>query len=184
MMEDAASLGAPHVVLVCGADPAVALEDARRQIRDAIEALLPDAERLGVGLAVEPLHPMYADTRSAIVTLAQANDLCESINHPSVGVAIDVYHLWWDDSLEREIARCGKRIVAFHVSDWKTPTTDLLNDRGLMGEGCIPIREIRGWVESAGFDGPIEVEIFSESRWAGDQRDFVSWIVAAYSEHV
>jgi sugar phosphate isomerase/epimerase len=184
MMEDAALLGAPHVVLVCGADPAVPLDVARDQIRDAIETLLPDAERLGVRLAVEPLHPMYADTRSAVVTLGQANDLVEAIAHESVGVAIDVYHLWWDDALQNEIARCGERIMAFHVSDWKSPTTDLLNDRGLMGEGCIPIRRIRGWVESAGFLGPIEVEIFSDARWAGDQREFVRDIVDAYGAHV
>ena len=152
--------------------------------RAAIETLLPDTERLGVRLAIEPLHPMYADTRSAVVTLKQANDLCEAINHENVGVAIDVYHLWWDDRLKSEIARSADRIMAFHVSDWKSPTVDLLNDRGLMGEGCIPIRRIRGWVEDAGFTGAVEVEIFSLSRWEGDQRRFVGEIVAAYDTHV
>ena len=117
---------------------------------------------------------MYADSRSAINTLAQANDMTEALNSPWVGVAVDVYHLWWDPNLENEIARCGKNnaLLAFHVCDWKTPTTDFLNDRGLMGEGCIPIRKIRSWVESAGFNGFNEVEIFSTEYWKEDQSEF------------
>ena len=105
---------------------------------------------------------------------------------PHVGVAVDVYHLWWDPALETEIARCGRlgALAAFHVCDWRTPTIDLLNDRGLMGEGCIPLRRIRAWVEAAGFRGFNEVEIFSNRLWAGDQDEFLGNIVRAYREHV
>jgi sugar phosphate isomerase/epimerase len=129
---------------------------------------------------------MYADARSAITTLKQANDLCEEIGHPNLGVAVDVYHLWWDPELEAQITRCGKmkKIFAFHVCDWKTPTTDFLNDRGLMGEGCINIPKIRGWVENAGFGDLIEVEIFSSIYWAQDQDEFLARLTAAFKEHV
>ena len=128
---------------------------------------------------------MYADSRSAINTLKQANDLCAAIDSPWVGVTVDVYHLWWDPDLQQEIARCGAAgwLDAFHICDWRTPTLDLLNDRGLMGEGCIPIRQIRGWVEAAGFDGFNEVEIFSERHWASDQHEFLANIVDAYLNH-
>jgi sugar phosphate isomerase/epimerase len=183
---EAHALGAPLVVLVCGAVPGLPLADARAQIRDGIAALLPDCATTGVKLAIEPLHPMYAADRSAINTLAQANDLCAQLDSPFVGVALDVYHLWWDAALESEIARCGrlKKLFAYHVCDWKTPTTDLLLDRGLMGEGCIPLRQIRAWVEAAGFTGFNEVEIFSTARWSGDQDQFLADIVAAYRAHV
>ena len=183
---EAYALGAPHVVLVCGAVPGLPLTEARAQIRDGIAKLIPDCEASGVKLAVEPLHPMYADSRSAINTLGQANDLCEQLDSPSVGVAVDVYHLWWDPALEAEIARCGrlKKLFAYHVCDWKTPTTDLLLDRGLMGEGCIPLRQIRAWVEAAGFNSWNEVEIFSNTFWAGDQQQFLDKIVQAYRDHV
>ena len=184
VVREAAALGAPHVVLVSGADPTVPLPAAREQIRSGIEAVLPLCEELGVSLAIEPLHPMYADTRSAVTDLATATDLCDRIGSDRVGVAVDVYHLWFDPALEREIARCGPRIMAFHVCDWRTPTRDLLTDRGLMGEGCIPIREIRGWVEAAGFTGWNEVEIFSTEYWAIDQRDYLGRIVEAYRAHV
>jgi sugar phosphate isomerase/epimerase len=185
-IEEAAALGAPLIVLVCGAVPGQPLAESRRQIRDGIAAILPEAERLGIKLAVEPLHPMYADSRSAINTLAQANDLCAELNSPFVGVALDVYHLWWDAHLEAEIRRCGQagRIFAFHVCDWKTPTEDLLNDRGLMGQGCIPIRQIRGWVEAAGFHGFNEVEIFSNKYWAMHQQTFLQAIKTAYLDYV
>ena len=128
---------------------------------------------------------MYADTRSAINTLAQANDITEELNSPWIGVAIDVYHLWWDPSLEKEIMRCGENgnLAAFHICDWKSPTTDLLLDRGLMGEGCIPVKRIRSWVEATGFTGFNEVEIFSNEFWKEDQSDFLSRIIKAYNVH-
>lgn len=183
-VEQAAELGAPMVVLVCGADPGQSLADSRKQIADGIMEVLPDAAAAKVKLAIEPLHPMYADTRSAINTLAQANDMAETINSLWVGVAVDVYHLWWDNQLETEIARCGrnKHLFAFHICDWKVPTTDLLLDRGLMGEGCIPVNKIRGWVEQTGFRGFNEVEIFSNSWWAKDQHEFMKEIIKAYKE--
>ena len=183
---EAHALGAPLVVLVCGAVPGMPLIEARAQIRDGIAAVLPDCAAAGVKLAVEPLHPMYADSRSAINTLGQANDLCEQLDSPFVGVAVDVYHLWWDPALEAEIARCGKlqKLFAYHVCDWKTPTTDLLLDRGLMGEGCIPLRQIRQWVEAAGFNGWNEVEVFSTTHWSGDQQQFLDKIIQAYRDQV
>lgn len=183
---EAHAIGAPLVVLVCGAVPGLPLTEARQQIQDGIAALLPECAAAGVKLAIEPLHPMYADSRSAVNTLAQANDMAEALNSPHVGVAVDVYHLWWDPHLEQEIARCGrlKKFFAYHVCDWRTPTTDLLLDRGLMGEGCIPLRQIRTWVEAAGFTGFNEVEIFSTRHWARDQDDFLRDIVTAYQTHV
>lgn len=181
-IEEAAELGTSLIVLVCGADPAQSLEESRKHIHDGIHALIADASAAGVRLAIEPLHPMYADTRSAINTLAQANDMAEDLNSPWVGVAVDVYHVWWDPFLENEIARCGKggNLMAFHTCDWNTPTTDLLLDRGLMGEGCIPVRKIRKYVEAAGFDGFNEVEIFSNKFWKEDQSVFLEKIIKAY----
>lgn len=185
MMEDAAVLGAPALVLVCGADPQQSLEKSREQIQEGIESLLPLAEKLNVKLSIEPLHPMYADTRSAINTLKQANDMAEAINSPYVGVAVDVYHLWWDDFLESEIKRCGENgnLFAFHICDWSVPTTDMLNDRGLMGEGCIPLAKIKKWVEASGFSGFHEVEIFSNKFWQMDQKVFLDKIIEAYKEY-
>jgi sugar phosphate isomerase/epimerase len=161
------------------------LEESRKQIRDGIAAIIPEATAAGVKLAIEPLHPMYADARSAINTLAQANDMAEELNSPIVGVAVDVYHLWWDPFLEKEIKRCGENgnLLAFHVCDWKVPTSDMLNDRGLMGEGCIPVKKIRSWVEAAGFTGFNEVEVFSNNYWKENQDDFLKKIIKAYKEH-
>lgn len=181
-IEEAAAVDAPLLVLVCGADGRQSLEASREQITEGIRKILPAAKAAGVKLAIEPLHPMYAGGRSAVNTLAQANHMAETINDDFVGIAVDVYHLWWDDNLPREIKRCGKNghLQAFHVSDWKVPTTDFLNDRGLMGEGCINLREIRGWVEDAGFSGYNEVEIFSRKFWATDQNAYLEKIKEAY----
>jgi len=181
-IDEAAALGAPLIVLVCGADPGQPLDVSRQQIREGIEAILPYAVENDVKLAIEPLHPMYADTRSAVNTMAQANEMAEAIGSDYVGVAADVYHIWWDPDLEQQLLRCGQKgnLFAFHICDWMSPTVDFLNDRGLMGEGCIPIRKIRGWVEAAGFRGFNEVEIFSDRLWSGDQKEFLNKIVENY----
>jgi sugar phosphate isomerase/epimerase len=182
IIDEAAELGAPLIVLVCGAIPEQSLETSRAQIRTGLEAILPHAEAAGIKLGIEPLHPAYADTRSAINTLRQANDLAEAFDSDQVGVVVDVYHLWWDPDLQAEIARCGANghLFAYHVCDWKSPTEHLLLDRGLMGEGCIPLRKIRGWVEDAGFGGFVEVEIFSKTYWQQDQHAFLDRIQRAY----
>jgi sugar phosphate isomerase/epimerase len=184
-IEEAAALGAPHVVLVCGAVPGQPLTESRKQIQEGIAACLEHAAAAGVKLAIEPLHPMYADDRSAVNTLAQANDMAEALNSPWVGIAVDVYHLWWDPDLENQIKRCGQNgnLTAFHICDWNTPTTDFLNDRGLMGQGCINLKEIRGWVEATGVTGYNEVEIFSNKFWSQDQHEFLAKIKEAYLNH-
>lgn len=181
-IDEAQALGAPLIVLVCGAVPGQELNMSRQQIAEGIQAIVPHAAAAGIKLAIEPLHPMYADDRSAINTMGQAREVCTRLNSPWVGIALDVYHVWWDDRLEDEIAAAGRenRIFAFHVCDWRTPTTDLLNDRGLMGEGCIPIRKIRKWVERAGFTGFNEVEIFSNRLWSMSQDEFLGKIVESY----
>ena len=184
MLDEAATIGAPTLVLVCGADPTSSLDQSRQQIQAGIEQILAHAESVNVTLSIEPLHPMYADTRSAINTLRQANDMAEDIDHAFVGVAIDVYHLWWDPELKDQINRCGlhHNIFAYHICDWKYPTEDMLNDRGIMGEGCIPIRQISDWVTAAGFNGFHEVEIFSDKYWSMDQQIFLNKIIDAYQQ--
>ena len=181
-IEQASALGAPLVVLVCGAEPKQSLESSRQQIKEGITALIPLAEKRKVKLAIEPLHPMYGAEKSAILTLGQANEMCELIDSPWVGIAIDVYHLWWDNQLKNEIIRCGKNknILAFHICDWRVNTIDFLTDRGLMGEGCIDIKKIREWIEAAGFDGYNEVEVFSERLWSGDQKQYLKDIKKSY----
>jgi len=127
---------------------------------------------------MEPLHPMYAADRACINTLEQALDVCDALDPPvpdgtgrevrggALGVAVDLYHVWWDPRLAQQIERAGReRLLAFHVCDWLTPTTDLLNDRGMMGDGVIDIRRIRALVEAQGFAGYSEVEIFSAANW-------------------
>lgn len=183
-LDEAAAVGAPQVVLVCGAKPELNLPENRRHITEGIASLIDHASEVGVKLSIEPLHPMYADCRSAVNTIGQCNDMIDQLGDEWVGIAADVYHIWWDPQLEQEVKRAGSRITGFHVCDWMTPTVDMLNDRGLMGEGCIDNRGIRQLVESTGFDGPIEVEVFSTRHWERDQDTYLEDIISAYKEHV
>ncbi len=166
-VDEAAELNADCLVLVCGGLPEGSrdLAAARAQVRDGIAALNDYARPAGVKLAIEPLHPMYCGDRSVVSTLGQALDLCDEIGG-GVGVAADIYHIWWDPELEAQIARAGKdRIHAWHICDFKRETKDLLLDRGMMGDGVADIAMVRGWVEAQGYTGFHEVEIFSKDDW-------------------
>ncbi|MBL8312895.1 MAG: sugar phosphate isomerase/epimerase [Rubrivivax sp.] len=177
-VDEACMLGAPCLVLVVGSLPGAlqgqpAYRDiarARREVADGMAATLDYARRVGMPLAIEPLHPMQAAERACINTLEQALDLCDALDpgrSGALGVAVDLYHVWWDPKLQQQIARAGReRLLAYHVCDWLTPTRDLLNDRGMMGDGVIELRRIRGWMEAAGYARHAEVEIFSGHWWA------------------
>jgi sugar phosphate isomerase/epimerase len=166
-LDDAATLGAPCFVMVVGGLPAGSrdLQSARQQVKEACAELADYGQAAGVKIALEPLHPVYAADRSCLTLLSEALDWCDEIKHPNIGVAIDCYHVWWDPNLKRDIARAGKRIVAYHVCDWLLPTSDVLNDRGMMGDGVIDLKSIRVDVEAAGYHGAVEVEIFSVQNW-------------------
>jgi sugar phosphate isomerase/epimerase len=170
-IDDAATIEARCLVLVVGGLPPGSkdLAGAREMVRDGIGEVLDHARSTGVPLAIEPLHPMYAADRACVNTLAQALDVCDELDRGAsgaLGVAVDVYHVWWDPELKRQIERAGeKRILAFHISDWLVPTTDLLLDRGMMGDGVIDLPLIRSWVEAAGYRGFHEVEIMSARNW-------------------
>jgi sugar phosphate isomerase/epimerase len=176
-LDEACELRAPCLVLVVGGLPGALagkaahrdIAAARAQVSEGIAALLEDARERRMPLAIEPLHPMYAADRACINTLEQALDVCDALDPArtgALGVAVDVYHVWWDPKLQQQIERAGReRLLAFHVCDWLTPTTDLLNDRGMMGDGVIDIPRLRGWVEAQGYAGYSEVEIFSSANW-------------------
>ena len=172
-LEDAAKLGAFSFFMVVGGLPAGSkdLPAAREQVAEGTAILLDHARGLGVRLALEPLHPLYAADRSCLTTLAEALDLCERIEpkarKPWLGIGLDVYHVWWDPRLAECIARAGKsrRIFGYHVNDWLVPTRDPLNDRGMMGDGVIDLPGVRNAVETAGYDSFVEVEIFSAANW-------------------
>ncbi len=191
-IDEAASLGAPCLVLVVGSLPGAlqgtpAYTDiglARSQVSDGIAASLDYAKKANKPLAIEPLHPMQGADRACVNTLEQALDMCDALDPGrtgALGVALDTYHVWWDPKLEAQIARAGKeRLTAYHICDWLNPTRDLLNDRGMMGDGIIELKKIRGWVEAAGYTGFAEVEIFSERWWGTPAEEVLDACVARY----
>ena len=195
-IDEAKTLNAPCLVLVVGSLPGALegkalykdIERARSEVRDGIAATLEYARSVGMPLAIEPLHPMTAADRACINTLEHALDLCDELDpgrSGMLGVACDVYHVWWNYKLEEQIARAGhKRLLAFHVCDWLTPTRDLLNDRGMMGDGIIEISKIRGWVEAAGFAGYSEVEIFSDHWWSKPGEEVLNTVIARHKSVV
>jgi sugar phosphate isomerase/epimerase len=175
-VDEACELGAPVVVLVCGPAPDRDLDGARQMVFDGICAVAAYASERRVQLAIEPLHPMFAGDRSVVVTLAQANAMADRIASPSVGVAVDVYHVWWDPEVYAQIGQARGRILGFHVSDWLVPPPDHVLGRGMMGDGVIELRRLRQAVDRAAYSGPIEVEIFNQRIWDTPGEDVLALI--------
>jgi sugar phosphate isomerase/epimerase len=192
-VDEAKALGASCLVLVAGGLPQYSragseaskdIAAARAQVDDAIAELLVYAREANMPLAIEPLHPAYAADRACVNTTKQALDICDRLDprrSGTLGVALDVYHIWWDPDLLPQIARAGKdRLLAFHVCDWLVPTKDLLNDRGMMGDGVIDIRSVRSAVEAQGFCGYSEIEIFSDVWWAKSMDEVLRTCIARH----
>jgi len=183
-VDEAAAINAQCLVIVAGglADKSKNLIKAREQIAEALLKVVPYARAANIPVAIEPLHPMYAADRACINTMEQANDLCDLIGE-GVGIAVDVYHVWWDPKLQEQIERAGKeRILGFHICDWRVPTRDLLLDRAMMGDGVIDIAAIHKMVRDVGYTGFSEVEIFSNEWWSQPAELVVSTCKARYLE--
>jgi sugar phosphate isomerase/epimerase len=183
-IEEAAILGAPVLVIVSGPANGQTLDDARSAVLDGLMEVLPDAEKAGVILGIEPLHPMYTAERSVVVTLKQANDIVEQMNSSAAGVVIDAFHVWWDPEVMPQIERTRGKIVGFHVSDWPVPLPGILMGRAMMGHGVIELRRLRQAVDATGYDGPIEVEIFNEEIWKSADIDLLEEIQQRFLEHL
>jgi sugar phosphate isomerase/epimerase len=187
-VDEAATLGTDTLVLVSGGLPAGSkdLHGARERVADALAELGPYAQRHGVKLAIEPLHPMFASDRCVVSTLAQALDIAERFPAEQVGVTVDTYHIWWDDRAPEQIARAGAtgRIHTFQLADWTTPLpAGVLNGRGQIGDGSIDMREWKAYVEAAGYTGAIEVELFNDELWSRDGREVLAETAARFVEH-
>ncbi|MFB7633731.1 sugar phosphate isomerase/epimerase family protein [Streptomyces sp. NPDC056149] len=212
-IEEAATLGTDTLVLVSGGLPPGSrdLPGARERVADALAELAPYAAAHGVRLALEPLHPMYAADRCVVSTLAQALDLAERFPAAQVGVVVDTYHLWWDDTLATQLARASgavaggatdperrpappapsspasppSRIAAFQLADWITPLPEgVLLGRGQLGDGSVDLRRFRERVDATGYAGPIEVEIFNPSLWSRDGTEVLTEIITRFTHHV
>ncbi|MFJ6566062.1 sugar phosphate isomerase/epimerase family protein [Streptomyces sp. NPDC091292] len=187
-LDEAATLGTDTLVLVSGGLPAGSrdLHGARERVADALTDLAPYAAERGVRLAIEPLHPMFASDRCVVSTLEQALDLAERFPADQVGVCVDTYHIWWDDRAPAQIERAGRdgRIHSFQLADWTTPLPEgVLNGRGQLGDGAVDLRAWRTRVETAGYTGPIEVELFNDELWARDGREVLTETVDRFLRH-
>ena len=186
-IDEAATLGAPELVMVAGGIPDRDLPGARQRLADRLAELVPYAAQRDVRLALEPLHPVFCADRAVISTLAQALELAAPHPAHAVGVVVDTFHVWWDPELATGIAAAGVqgRISSFQVCDWLVPmAADPLVSRGMMGDGVIDFAAVTQLVAAAGYAGDVEVEIFNEDVWATDGHTVIETMKQRYRDLV
>jgi sugar phosphate isomerase/epimerase len=186
-LDEAATLGAPTLVLVPGGLPEGDrdLAAARARAADAVGRLAPEAGARGVRLGIEPMHPIFAADRGVLSTLAQALQIAEQHPADQVGVVVDTFHLWWEPGVLELLARAGGRITSYQVGDWITPLPpDALLSRGMVGDGHIDFAAFTSAVAAAGYDGDVEVEIFNGEIWSSVGAEVVATAARRYVELV
>jgi len=183
-IDEAAALRADALVLVVGGAHSVGIDSARSMVRDGLAALQTYATQAGVRLALEPLHPMFAGDRSVLTTIDEALALAAPYSAETVGIILDVFHIWWDPCVFKQIERASGRIFGYHVSDWPVPLPDILLGRCMMGDGIINLIPLRQAVEAAGYIGPIEVEIFNQVLWDEDPHSVLTRTIERFVQHV
>lgn len=164
----AADLGAAVLTIVTGGtEPGTkGVIETQKRLTERVAAAAPIAAAAGVSLALEPLNPMFGGNRTCIFTVADALAVADRVAAPNVGIAVDVYHVWWDRTLRESLAAAKGRLLGYHLCDWLENTRHMLLDRGMMGDGVADLRGIRASVEDvAGYTGLCEVEIFSAENW-------------------
>lgn len=180
-LDEAAALGAPALVLVCGGLFDRPLLEARARVAAGLEALAPHALEVGVTLAVEPMHPMFCADRSVVASLAGALALCDPFPPEAVGITLDTYHVWWDERVFELIAEAGDRIASFQLADWVVPLpADVLVGRGLPGSGHVDFAPLIEAVLATGYSRPIEIEVFNAELWARPGEEILRDTIAAF----
>ena len=147
--------------------------DTQKILAERLAQVSDHAQSCGVRLALEPLNPMFGGNRTCLMTVRDALNVCEMVDEEALGIAVDVYHVWWDSALAESCSSAGARILGYHLCDWLENTSDMLLDRGMMGDGVADLKAIRHAVESAGYSGACEVEVFSRDKWWKTDPDLV-----------
>ena len=163
----AAALGAPVLTIVTGGtEPGtMGLSESHKVLAERVAWMAEYAATRHVKLALEPLNPMFGGNRTCIFTVKDALRICQTVDMANVGIAVDVYHVWWDTNLADHLRAAGGRIFGYHLCDWLENTGDMLLDRGMMGDGVADLKAIREAIEGAGYEGACEVEVFSANTW-------------------
>lgn len=181
----AAEIGSPSIVTVVGGliEGSKDLQGARSFAFDCLAEVLEYARTTPVTLALEALHPMYTPDWSMVGSLKDANDWCDRLGE-GIGLTIDTYHTWWDPTVKAELERAAAngRLTTYHVSDWLVPTNHMLLDRGMPGDGVIDLAGYDNIVTGVGYDGAVEVEIFSERLWATNPHEFLATLRTRMTE--
>jgi len=150
--------------------------DDRDTVVEGLRVIGDEAQRAGVRIGLEPINRIGGENWTMISSLGEAVELLEDAGRPALGIQFDTWHLWNTPNVLQEIPEHVHRFVGVHVADWREPTRSWA-DRVLPGDGAAGLPAMLGALDSAGWEGYYDVEIFSDNGTFGNAWEDSLWDV-------
>ena len=176
----AGKLGADSVLAMTGSINGLGHREAFRQLNRSLRDLVDTAAENKVKIGLEPLNYILQDD-SFIFTLKDALDIVEDIDHPALGVFLDVFHIWSEPGIMETLKRTKGKIVGCHICDFRVMNLSAY-DRVLMGDGVIPVRALLDAFKEQGWNKWYDIEIFSDELWAMEPAAFLKLAREKYDQ--
>ena len=165
------------VCVVFGAGPLLDRDaaEAWRFTVEGFKRVAREAAGLGLQLAIEPLHSTLGPSWSMLTDIPETMRLIDDVGEANVGLLFDVWHLWDTPDVHAHLEANAERVVAVHIDDWRDPTRSWA-DRVLPGDGVADIVGFLRILRNAGYDGWIEMEIFSDDGFIETRFEDSLWL--------
>lgn len=129
-------------------------EQAWERSSKQIRILVPEAEKLGITIAVEEVWNKF------LLTARDFNQFIDQFESPVVRAYFDVGNIVHYGVPQHWIRQLGKRIVRVHLKDYVWQTRQFVN----LGEGDVNWPAVRGALSDIGYTGPATLEIKGGDR--------------------
>jgi len=138
-------------------------EDKFKNSSTSIKKISSLLTEKNIKLGIEPLNRYETDF---INTVDEGLKLCELIDHPNVGLLLDVYHMNIEEkNICQSIEKAKDKLFHLQVAE---------NDRGIPGTGSINWLEIFNTLKKINYNKNVSLEMFIQAN-VDTSKDLFTW---------